>query len=344
MKFGASIRNRHFVVRLERGEDFIETLKAFFVRERVKTCVFSGHGEFMKCTLQAFNPDCRLMETIFATDSFVSVPMIDGSITLMGNEIIVQSSCVLNYRPCGQLHTVAGSILQARVFSAELHLTAFEDLRVYRSFDAMTGQVPMTQFKGSYDEYGDNISNLGAGADFSSLGESALGSSNLSISQVQIPNPEVVRRKARTSSEPAEVSGLMVQDTAAQSSIPKRRTRKVIDTPSDGIPETVTMTTEAKNNKKSTALQDPGASTTGRRVKASVSKEPTKDDSSTDLQKGDWLRHPSLGICVVENILPGNCIQIRPEGGSSRDISLSYFKTVQTEDYRGGRCFELERI
>ena len=68
------------------------------------------------------------------------------------------------------------------------------------------------------------------------------------------------------------------------------------------------------------------------------------EEESTLLRKGDWLRHPSLGLCIVENILPGNCVQIRPEGGSARDISLSYFKTVQTADYRGCRCYELERI
>lgn len=360
MKFGASVSSRHFVARMDKGEDFIETLKAFFMRERVKTCVFTGHGEFSKCTLQAFNPDCRLMETIFTTDSFVSVPMIEGNITLMGAEIIVQASCVLNYRPCGQLHTVAGLVKQAKVFSAELHLTTFDDLRVYRSFDTMTGQVPLTQFKSSYDEYGGSISSLGA--DFSSLGDSSLGISNLQTSQPsqsQIPNPEIVRRRTRTATELTDSSIPLSQDAASQSVLSKRRTRKSIETSSDfnldgngeskdGSTESSDLT-DAKPSKKTAVVQEPGASTTGRRVKASVkeaAKESAKinDDNPAGIQKGDWLRHPSLGICIVESVMPGNCVQIRPEGGSARDISLSYFKTTQTVDYRGGRCFELERI
>ncbi|MBO5753967.1 MAG: hypothetical protein J6S69_09835 [Proteobacteria bacterium] len=353
MKFGASIRNRHFVARMDKGEDFIETLKAFLIRERVKTCVFSGHGEFSKCALQAFNPDCRMMETIFSTDSFVSVPVIEGNITSMGTEIIVQASCVLTYRACGQLHTVAGLIQHARVFSAELHLVTFDDLRVNRSFDTMTGQVPMTHFKSSYDEYGGNISSLGAGADFSSLGDSFLGASSIPASQSQIPNPEIVRRRSRTATESmSESSALSVQDAAEQSAVPKRRTRKSMDTSS--ALETKDSKTgnenlgefaEDKALKKSNPISDTGASTAGRRIKASAAKGTKEaEEESTLLRKGDWLRHPSLGLCIVENILPGNCVQIRPEGGSARDISLSYFKTVQTADYRGCRCYELERI
>lgn len=347
MKFGASVRNRQFIVRLDKGEDFIETLRLFFQRERLKTCVFWGHGEFSKCALQAFNPDRRLMETIFTSDSFVSVPVIKGNITLMGNEIIVQSSCVLNYRPCGQLHTVAGFVQQAKVFSAELHLTAFEDLKVNRAFDTITGQVPMTQFKSSYDEYGSNsISSIGAAAEVSSLDESALGLSGLTASQSQIPNPEIVRRRSRVAMDPSEASGFAFQDMGEQSALPKRRSRKAIE-PSQN-PELGESTLGSDNSQLVTSSVQPEDSaipTTSRRVKASVkAAAPKAEEKACLIQKGDWLRHPSLGICLVENLLPSNCVQILPDGGSLRDISLSYFKAVQCEDYAGARCFVLERI
>ena len=89
MKVGSSLRNRHVVARMEMGEDFIESLRKYFLRESVNACFFTGFGEFSKCLLQTFNSDKRMMETIFSTDSYASVPYLIGNMTKMGKLLTI---------------------------------------------------------------------------------------------------------------------------------------------------------------------------------------------------------------------------------------------------------------
>ncbi|MBO4351207.1 MAG: hypothetical protein J6A01_09725 [Proteobacteria bacterium] len=329
MKFGSSLRNRHVVARMEMGEDFIESLRKYFQRENVGACFFEGFGEFSKCVLQAFNPDKRAMETIFTTDTFSNVPHIIGNITRMGNEIVVNASCILNYRIYNQIYSMSGLIQSAKVYNAELHFTIFDDLRMTRTFDAVTGMVPISRIHSMYED--DNYtSSTGMFHASSSLNvelqdedTDALSISGLSTLQNTQSNssaglsqqPQVIRRKTRASTD--ELSDL-----------------------SDlGISESITNIKSTVKRRKSdlNAASSQGIS--------AVPNEPVAESTTEyEFKPGDWAIHPMSGHCRINAILPDNCIRLETPSGSLRDFSMQFFEFERVENYKGRKCFKMNRV
>ncbi len=353
MKFGASLRNRQVIARLDKGEDFIESLKAFFMRERARSCVFMGSGFFSKCRLQTLDPDQHAMTTIFSSDSFVSVPNIIGNITMMGNETIVSASCVVVYRAFEQLHTVGGMLQDAKVYSAELHLTICDDLRLMRALDPITGLVPITKIQSAYDEdYASGIllnneSVIGLTADFNSIdnGDSEIPAITNIPSVLHTPSsPEVVLRK-KTPTASADSSAIRTTDNSVvdfenlNTGIPSVKQRRR-SAQASSIPAL------EKQSKPEVPAQsrvqedlDHASLPTKRSRKPSSSINP----QILDIKVGDWLIHPPLGKCFVQSVLPNNCLQIHTEVGSDHDISMSYFHAVRIDDINGVPCYRLDR-
>ena len=356
MKFGSSLRNRQVIARLDKGEDFIETLKSFFVRERARSCIFSGSGFFSKCHLQTLDPDQHQMKTIFASDSFVTVPNIIGNITMMGTEPIVSASCVLLYRMFEQLHTVGGLIQDAKVYSVELHLTVCDDLRLMRALDPITGLVPINKIQSAYDEdYGSGIflnseSGINMTSDFTgnNPGESELPAIS-SIPTSHTPAPEVVHRKSAIPATAESSSSVLSLDNAASSSgfenlntgIPGVKHRRPTSSQAGNI--------TAENGKQENPSTAPKTATNDAAENASIpTKRQRKPSTFTstpiqDLKVGDWIIHPTLGKCFIQTILPNNCLQIHTEVGTDHDISMGYFHAVKMDDINGVRCYRLER-
>ena len=355
MKFGSSLRNRQVIARLDKGEDFIETLKSFFVRERARSCVFSGNGFFSKCHLQTLDPDQHQMKTIFASDSFVMVPNIIGNITMMGTEPIVNASCVLVYRMFEQLHTVGGLIQDAKVYSVELHLTICDDLRLMRALDPITGLVPINKIQSAYDEdYGSGIllnseSSMNLASDF---GASHAGESDFpAISSIptHTPAPEVVHRKSAIPATAESSSSVLSLDNTSSSSgfenlntgIPSVKRRRRTSSQSGAI------AVDSEKSEKQDAAPQPNAEDAAENASIPTKRQrkPSTFASTPiqDLKVGDWIIHPTLGKCFIQTILPNNCLQIHTEVGTDHDISMGYFHAVKMDDINGVRCYRLER-
>ena len=410
MRIGSSLRSRHFIVRLERGEELIDSLKSFISRERAKVCCFTGHGFFSKCQIQNYFPDKHAIENQFTCDRFGTVPFLSGNITTLGREFIVTAYGVVTFDLCGQQNTLSGIISSAKVFDFELHITVFDDLSVVRAMDAVTGLLPINRI--SNEDYGDNLKNppnFGEPVDISlaNNGDSEIsmisGLSNLP----QNPMPEVIHRNilspANNPEDKKSASGNAESQSNAESQVEiknletssssiRRRRRipvspessqnsevkaaevpVVTDNPAPGLPKPEAVSTRKRAN----AIQiDPddkspvrsGESIVAKNVSVLEPQTPIKPGNSqeieinsyhhrtntfmelsgietsdpSDLNVGDWIIHPSLGRCKIIALLKNNCIQIKTESGSAKDISLSYFNLVRVNDVQNKSCFKLE--
>ena len=358
MKFGASLRNRQVIARLDKGEDFIETLKAFFVRERARSCVFTGNGFFSRCHLQTLDPDQHAVKTVFSIDSFATVPNIIGNISMMGSEVIVNASCMLVYRLFDQLHTVGGFIQDARVYSAELQLTICDDLRLSRALDPITGLVPITKIQSAYDEdyasasgilLNDN-SGINMGTDLGGTDSEFPAISNLPL--LSQSAPEVVHRKTAAPPDPESsnieptidgpsLPSQIIEFENLETGIPgvKRRRKALSQNPAiDRAEDKAAKSTSAKTD--TDALNN--AAIPSKRSRPKSSAFPVENTHAINV--GDWVIHPTLGKCFVQSLLPNNCVQIHTEVGSDHDISLSYFHAVRVDDVNGVPCYRLDRL
>ena len=391
MRIGSSLRNRHFIVRLERGEELIDSLKALISRERSKVCSFTGHGFFSKCQIQNYFPDKHAIENQFSCENFVCVPFLSGNITTLGKELIVTTFGVVSFDICGQINTLTGIISNAKVFDLELHITVFDDLSVVRSMDAVTGLLPISRI--SNEDYADNIKNSSSfgGTDELPLGNngdsdvpSISGFSNIT----QNPIPEVIHRgmvtgyghlEEKKPATEASDSQVEIKKIEAASTNIKRRRRVSVIQENDALDDVKPNNEEDKNaparrrvnaiqissdekspvldNKDPVSNEHPIADNPVV-VKPSKTEDEIKDyrrrthtfhelsgvKEDVEISVGNWVIHPSLGKCKVIALLKNNCIQIKTEGGSAKDISLSYFKLVKTEDIEDRTCFQLDRI
>jgi len=322
--FGASVRNRHIVARLDQGEDFIETLKKFFQRERAKSCVFSGFGYFSKCSLQQLNVEKHVLETIFSTDSPLTVSALSGNISAMGSEIVVNCACTASYRMFGQNHVIAGIIQDARVYSLELHLIIFDDLIVVRSFDPITGLVPIHKIRSSFEEntsmtdvaFISNNPKLDSYLDMSN-DSSLRGISiapELMDSSLPPPPKEIIRKRTRTSQNIQNFPPPPAQ-------------------PPNAAPSPSTAHQPSPQN------QDPPAQEKRRVRTKSITRQAFA--AIDELAIGDWLEHPTIGLCRVESLPHDDTITIKTQKGSQNTIALKYFVLIRLNDIEGIKRFRL---
>jgi len=321
--FGASVRNRHIVARLDQGEDFIETLKKFFQRERAKSCVFSGFGYFSKCSLQSLNIEKHALETIFTTDSPLTVSALSGNISTMGSEVVVNCACTASYRMFGQNHVIAGIIQDARVYSLELHLVMFDDLLVVRAFDPITGLVPINKIRSSFEENTSMtdvafISNnpnldsyLGMSSDSSLRGISI--APELMDSSLPPPPKEIIRKRTRTT-----------QNSYQGAPVPQ----------ANAVPPPSPSTAQ----QPSPPNQDPPQEKRRVRTKSITRQAFAVID---ELAIGDWLEHPTIGLCRVESLPHDETITIKTQKGTQNVIALKYFVLIRLNDIEGIKRFRL---
>ncbi|GEM_PF-2823831 len=330
MKIGSSLRNRHVIARMEMGEEFIESLRKYFQRENVGACFFHGFGAFSKCSLQAFNPDKHMMETIFSTDSYTAVPYIIGNMSKMGNEIVINASCVLNFRQYNQIYPMAGLIQSAKVYDIEMHLTILDDLRISRAFDAVTGMVPISRIHSMYDD--DNYT--------SSTGMFHASSSlNVELQDEDADALSISSLSTLQNSQTSSSAGI-----SQQPQVIRRKSRANTDELSDlsdlGINENIT-------NIKSTVKRRKSDSSAANLQEASSSSNAAAEEVPSpeyEFKPGDWAIHPMSGHCRINAILPNNCIRLETPSGSLRDFSMQFFEFERVENYKGRKCFKMNRV
>ncbi|MDX9721535.1 MAG: DUF296 domain-containing protein [Myxococcota bacterium] len=139
MKYGTSIRVRHFVGRLEKGEEVIESLRKLCFRERIRAAAFKGLGILSSAELQEFVPSMQKYVSRFCADTMFELVSLSGNISTLGNEVIINASAVMSYTLFNQQHIVAGHLLTAKAHVVEFAIVSFDDVVLERTYDPSTG-------------------------------------------------------------------------------------------------------------------------------------------------------------------------------------------------------------
>ncbi|MEO0078204.1 MAG: PPC domain-containing DNA-binding protein [candidate division WOR-3 bacterium] len=124
-----------YILRLERGEEVVETLCAFVRRRRIRSGFFTGLGAAQDITLGFFDQARRAYcQRTFRGDCEIAALV--GNVAWDGREPICHTHAVISNR---QLQTFAGHLFSARVtVTCEIMLVPGQ-VRVRRGPDPATG-------------------------------------------------------------------------------------------------------------------------------------------------------------------------------------------------------------
>ena len=124
----------YFLV-FDRGDEVMETLRAFARERGIRGARFDAIGAFERAVVAYWNRDIRDYERMNVNEQ-VEVASLAGDLTIDGEEIKVHAHVVLGRRDGS---AVAGHLVRGTVFpTLEMHLVAFPDPLV-RKHDEETG-------------------------------------------------------------------------------------------------------------------------------------------------------------------------------------------------------------
>ena len=139
MKSGTSLRVRHIVGRLEKGDELIHTLRQLCARERIRAATFQGIGVLTSVDLQSFDAITKEYKPCFGVENTVELLNLTGNVSTLGKETIINANATIGYSAYGQRHVVGGHLAAAKALVVELQLTVYDDLSIERTYDAATG-------------------------------------------------------------------------------------------------------------------------------------------------------------------------------------------------------------
>ena len=102
--------NNQFVLRIDHGEDVIQTLKRFCKEKAIKAATFTCFGGILDPVLSFFDKDMKMEETQKFVGDFTIASM-QGNIALYDDELAIHAFTVLNdYK----FQTIGGQLLEAQ--------------------------------------------------------------------------------------------------------------------------------------------------------------------------------------------------------------------------------------
>lgn len=127
--------NDKYLIRLERGEEIISTLKDFCKKQNIKAGFISGIGAVDSVTLGYFNPQIKSYneETI---NEYMEITSLIGNVSTKNDEPYLHLH--LN-ATAGDYNTIGGHLISGTIsLTAEISLIAF-DAKVSRKYNEELG-------------------------------------------------------------------------------------------------------------------------------------------------------------------------------------------------------------
>ena len=124
-----------FIVRLDRGEEIIETLKQFCKDMNIKSGSITGIGATNKATVGFFDVETKKYHSKELVGNFEIAPLY-GNISMKDNEVYLH----IHINLCGSDHTSFGGHLSFAIVSATVEIIIdVIDEKMDREFDKKTG-------------------------------------------------------------------------------------------------------------------------------------------------------------------------------------------------------------
>lgn len=339
MKYGTSVRIRQLVGRLDKGEEFIDSIRKLCSREKIRAATFEAIGVFSSVDVQSLATKKAEYVSIFSAETPLDILSLSGNVSTLGTEIIVNASTMLGYTAHAQRHLVGGHLASGRVFVCEFRLTVYDDLTLERTYDATTG-LPLWNRIG--------------GADHPEAYSSGLSSARTDTAP---PEPLVDEQKAEAAAEDLpteatlEVAGVHVATPKSEPQIIRRGRGKSEPEMPAVVPEPKAapatkdawqdairkvQVAEAKNQ---LSIPEGGSSSSS---KGGASDD--DEDEEVNLKSGDLLHHPTLGKCKVAKVEDEEWVFIKVgTTGKIRKLALHLFDLKFEGEENGQMAYRLKK-
>lgn len=132
--------NQTYYIRMDKGDEIINTLLNICRKEKIVSAVFSGIGGCEKAEIQTFIPDSGAFETQ-ELSGMLELVSLNGSITSDENGKLFQHThAMFSFKKDGAHFTAGGHIKSVKVlYTAEIELRPVSGGAILRKKDPETG-------------------------------------------------------------------------------------------------------------------------------------------------------------------------------------------------------------
>jgi predicted DNA-binding protein with PD1-like motif len=134
-----SRRVRHLILRVDRGEEIPTALLRALDQAEARAGWIQGAGSLEAAEVALFDQPSRSYGRARRIDAPCDVISLSGNIALLDGAGLLRLTATLSRETELGLHVFAGELVWARAYALELHVTAFDDVALVRSFDERTG-------------------------------------------------------------------------------------------------------------------------------------------------------------------------------------------------------------
>ena len=145
MKVLEARRARHVVLRLDRGEELPAALTRALEEAGVKSAWLEGVGTLEAAEMAVYDTRIRSYSKARTFEPAGDVVGLHGNVSQLEGNACVRLFTTLARETEAGLQVVGGELLWGRVFSLEVHLTAFEDAGLSRVADERTGLLVLVR-------------------------------------------------------------------------------------------------------------------------------------------------------------------------------------------------------
>jgi predicted DNA-binding protein with PD1-like motif len=132
-------RTRNFILRLDRGDELPEALLRALAEAEVRAGWITGVGAVEAAELMLHDQRGKTPHALRRIDTPCELCSLSGNVSTAEGVPVARLSAVLARETDVGLTSCAGQLAWARVFAAEIHVVAFDDVALTRASDERTG-------------------------------------------------------------------------------------------------------------------------------------------------------------------------------------------------------------
>jgi predicted DNA-binding protein with PD1-like motif len=309
-----SRHTRRFVVRVERGEDLVASLKRLAQSERFRAAWVRGTGLCEWAEVTDWDPDREALRAPRHLSGPLALLTCEGNVSMRLGEPYVELRGVLSREGDGGLQVLGGQLVVVAATNVELVLEVFEDVRLDRDEERETG---LSVWKGERTP-------------------GAVARATKRAGQVARPHATPASRSA--SGLPEEEDAPEDESRSVDSHAPHR---------SEGTPPQVGWSDVARASTQREAaprpaevVRKPGAPPLVPVFDRPAPKAAVDDDEPSP-RKGDWVDHRQFGLCRVDGEDVDGGLLIRLPSGMRKVVQIDLLEVLPPRFEGDRRIFAL---
>lgn len=314
-----SRHGRRFVVRIDRGEDVVASLKKLAQSERIRAAWVRGTGLCEWAELTDWDPSRELLRVPRHIEGPLALLSCEGNISMRLGEPYVELRGALSREGDAGLVVLGGQLVVASSLNVELVIDVFEDVRLERDEERETG---LSVWKGERTQ--------GAVA-------RAIERRGGETSRTHTPPTS---REPTTREVSAMRGGASARAEQSADDVDGTPTSDVPATPAAlGWADVARASAEGTSAPRSPVAERRSPTTAGVPLVPIFDKattRPAPSDDEPQPKKGDWIDHRQFGLCRVEGENVDGGLLIRLASGMRKVVHTEHLEVMPAR-YEGER-------